>query len=69
MEEEDDDADLKRLMNQAQAMLSISDNHSQAKNRSENDNNDSRTLIDETELDKEKIMGASVLPDPNYERR
>ena len=69
MEEEDDDADLKRLMNQAQAMLKISDNQSQVKNRSENDNNDSRTLIDETELDKGKIMGTSVLPDPNYERR
>lgn len=69
MEEEDDDADLKRLMNQAQAMLNISGNSSSTESKSPDKVNDPRALDVETKLDNGKVLGASVLPDPNDERR
>ena len=69
MEEEDDDADLKRLMNQAQAMLNISDNPSQPKKSSVDIKNGSRVLDVGTGLDEGKVVGTSVTADPNDERR
>jgi len=70
MEEEDDDADLKRLMNQAQAMLTISDNPSQPETGSTNISiKKASGTVDETELGRERVLGTSVLPDPNNERR
>jgi hypothetical protein len=68
-EEEDDDADLKRLMNQAQAMLTISTNPSSSGSKSPDKGNDQRVLDDETKLKNGKGVGISVLPDPNVERR
>jgi hypothetical protein len=69
MEEEDDDADLKRLMNQAQAMLKITDNLSQPENRLTGRVNESRAPNDETQLDRGKVASTSVSADPNDERR
>jgi hypothetical protein len=68
-EEEDDDADLKRLMNQAQAMLTISTNPSSSGSKSPDKRNDQRVLDDETKLEDGKGVGASALADPNDERR
>jgi len=69
MEEEDDDADLKRLMNQAQAMLTISDNASQPETGSKNITRKASGTVDETELGREKVLGTSALADLNDERR
>jgi hypothetical protein len=69
MEEEDDDADLKRLMNQAQAMLNISANPANSESKSPDKGNDPRVLDVETELENGKVLGTSVLPDLNDERR
>ena len=69
MEEEDDDADLKRLMNQAQAMLNISDNPSQSKKSSMNSNDASKMMNVGTGLDKVVMVSASVLAAPNDKRR
>jgi hypothetical protein len=69
MEEEDDDADLKRLMNQAQAMLNISASSPSSGSKSPDNGNDPGLLDVETELDKGKLVGTSVLSDPNDERR
>ena len=69
MEEEDDDADLKRLMNQAQAMLTISDNHSQPETGSTNISIKASGTVDETVLGREKVLGTSALPQLNDERR
>jgi hypothetical protein len=69
MEEEDDDADLRRLMNQAQAMLNISGNPSSSESKSPDNSNGTRVLEVETELNKGKVVGISVLPDLNDERR
>jgi hypothetical protein len=69
MEEEDDDADLKRLMNQAQAMLNIAANPSSSASKSPVQRNDQRVLDNETKLDNGKGVGTSVSVDPNDERR
>jgi hypothetical protein len=69
MEEEDDDADLKRLMNQAQAMLNISAIPANSESKSPDKGNDRRVLDVETELENGKVLGTSVLPDLNDERR
>ena len=69
MEEEDDDADLKRLMNQAQAMLTISDNPPQPETRSKNITSKASGTVDDTELGREKVLGTSALADLNDERR
>jgi len=68
MEEEDDDADLKRLMNQAQAMLTISDNPSQPETKSTNIISKASGTVDVTELGRGKVLGTSALADPNDER-
>lgn len=65
MEEEDDDADLKRLMNQAQAMLNISGK--QAHSESESQEN---VVTPRVPTQKEiQMEGTSLLADPNDERR
>jgi hypothetical protein len=69
MEEEDDDADLKRLMNQAQAMLQITDNPSEPETRSKSITSRASGTVDETELGREKVLSTSALADPNSERR
>jgi hypothetical protein len=69
MEEEDDDADLKRLMSQAQAMLNISGDPSSSESTSPDNSNGTRRLDVETELNKGKVVGTTVLSDPNDERR
>jgi hypothetical protein len=69
MEEEDDDADLKRLMNQAQAMLKIADSPSQTENGSQKMVNSSEVLVNKSELDMGTVVSTSVLPDPNDEKR
>jgi len=69
MEEEDDDADLKRLMNQAQAMLTIPDNPSQPETGSRNITSKASGTVDDTELGREKVLGTSALADLNDERR
>jgi hypothetical protein len=68
-EEEDDDADLKRLMNQAQAMLNISANPLSSESKSPDKGNDQRVLDVEPELNNGKGVGTSVLADPNDEKR
>lgn len=69
MVEEDDDADLKRLMNQAQAMLNISGNPSSSEDTSPDKGNDPRVMDVVTEVDMGRVVGTSVSVDPNDERR
>jgi hypothetical protein len=69
MEEEDDDADLKRLMNQAQATLNISANPSSSESKSPVQRNDQRVLDVVTEVDMGRVVGTPVSVDPNDERR
>jgi hypothetical protein len=69
MEEDDDDADLKRLMNQAQAMLNISGNPSSSEDTSPDKGNDPRVMDVVTEVDMGRVVGTSVSADPNDERR
>jgi hypothetical protein len=69
VEEEDDDADLKRLMNQAQAMLNISGDPSSSESTSPDKGNDPRVMDVVTEVDMGRVVGTSVSVDPNDERR
>jgi len=65
MEEEDDDADLKKLMNQAQAMLNISGNQAHSESKSQE-----HVITPRVPTRNEVQMGASsLLADPNDERR
>ena len=65
MEEEDDDADLKKLMNQAQAMLNISGNQAHSESKSQE-----HVITPRVPTRNEVQMGGtSLLADPNDERR
>jgi hypothetical protein len=66
--EEDDDADLKRLMNQAKNMLHISDN-SQTGGKSQSNTNKPVESSDVTRLDEARGVEMPVLADANDERR
>ena len=67
--EEDDDADLKRLMNQAESMLHISANVARKKDHLQEPPDESRLPINESERDGGRVRTSTEGIDVNNERR